>query len=399
MTAGSRPRILFDVSDLIPVVIADGRLTGITRVVAECLACLIESRADVIPVFYSRLGRFFCRVDGKRLLDRDVEYAKGLRPASRDHISRFFALAGPLRKARIVPDARDTLLVLGAGWGHWRRHRFLFGRGPSPCRIVWFCHDLIPVLHPQFAMNADAFSPAYALWLDAALKAGNEFICSSRFVASDLRGYAAGRGLSARISVVPLAHEFRPVPGSVRPAVSALSGRRFVLYVSSIGLRKNQISLVRAWERLNRELGGDLAALVLAGDIVDSSAVDEFLRQTGNVGGKVAFRGPVTDAELSWLYERCAFTVFPSLNEGWGLPVGESLWMGKPCLSSSLTSLPEVGGNHVTYFDPCDEENILNALRKALRGEFAALPPPREQLRSWRRVTDDIMKSVQQPAA
>ena len=46
------------------------------------------------------------------------------------------------------------------------------------------------------------------------------------------------------------------------------------------------------------------------------------------------------DAELAWLYANAAFTVFPSLMEGWGLPVGESLWFGKPCVASSGSAVP-----------------------------------------------------------
>jgi len=390
MTSGNGSRILFDVTDLMPVMIDGGHMTGIARVVADCLAPLLESQANVVPVFFSRLSRAFCRVDGARLLARDVEYLKSLRPASGDHLRRLLAFAGPLRKARTIPDAQDTLLVLSAGWGQRQRHRFLFDRDRSPCRVVWFCHDLIPVLYPEFAMNAAAFSQAYELWLHAALQHGHEFICSSRFVAEDLRRYAASRGLSANVSVVPLAHEFKPTRGQVRADISSLAGRPFALCVSPIGLRKNQIALARAWERLHRELGDDLTTLVLAGDLIDPAEVDEFLRKTGNVGGKVMLLGPVTEAELTWLYERCTFTVFPSLNEGWGLPIGESLWMGKPCLSSSLTSLPEVGGSHVSYFDPRDEDDMLATLRKALRGEFLT-PPPREKLRNWRQVADDLV--------
>ena len=62
----------------------------------------------------------------------------------------------------------------------------------------------------------------------------------------------------------------------------------------------------------------------------------------------------VTDAELAWLYQHCAFTVFPSLYEGWGLPVVESLAWGRFCLTSNAASLPEAGGEWAEYLDPWD---------------------------------------------
>ena len=106
----------------------------------------------------------------------------------------------------------------------------------------------------------------------------------------------------------------------------------------------------------------------MAGDIIDAAALNDFLQQTGNVGGKVAFPRCGDRSRTRPTYERCAFTVFPSLYEGWGLPIGESLWMGKPCLSS--TRLPD-GGPYVNYFDPHDEDDMHAALRRAIRGEIA----------------------------
>lgn len=57
-----------------------------------------------------------------------------------------------------------------------------------------------------------------------------------------------------------------------------------------------------------------------------------FLDATGNVHGQVFQMGDASDGEVAWLYQHCQFTVFPSSYEGWGLPVGESLWFGKPVI-------------------------------------------------------------------
>lgn len=62
----------------------------------------------------------------------------------------------------------------------------------------------------------------------------------------------------------------------------------------------------------------------------------------------------VTDADLVHLYRNAYFTVYPSLYEGWGLPVAESLAYGKFCLASNSASIPEVGGNLIEYLDPWD---------------------------------------------
>jgi glycosyltransferase involved in cell wall biosynthesis len=72
----------------------------------------------------------------------------------------------------------------------------------------------------------------------------------------------------------------------------------------------------------------------------------------------------VGERSLGWLYRHCLFTVFPSLYEGWGLPVAESLAFGKFCISSDRGALPEVGGDLVEYLDPWDTVAWTEALRK-----------------------------------
>jgi hypothetical protein len=68
------------------------------------------------------------------------------------------------------------------------------------------------------------------------------------------------------------------------------------------------------------------------------------------------------DAELDFLYKNVYFTVYPSLYEGWGLPIDESLRHGKFCLASNTSSMPEVGGDLLEYLDPADEDAWVQRL-------------------------------------
>lgn len=74
----------------------------------------------------------------------------------------------------------------------------------------------------------------------------------------------------------------------------------------------------------------------------------------------------LSDSELRQAYRSCLFTVFPSLCEGWGLPIAESLIQGKFCVASNRTSIPEVGGDFVDYFDPSDEDEALAKIERLL---------------------------------
>ena len=90
------------------------------------------------------------------------------------------------------------------------------------------------------------------------------------------------------------------------------------------------------------------------------------LRNAEWLGGKIVLVESPSDAELVQLYLGCRFTLFPSLYEGWGLPVTESLMFGKPCLVSNVTSLPEAGGALARYFDPDDLNDVVRVIRETI---------------------------------
>jgi glycosyltransferase involved in cell wall biosynthesis len=131
-----------------------------------------------------------------------------------------------------------------------------------------------------------------------------------------------------------------------------------VLFVSTIEIRKNHRLLVRVWRRLIARHGTEaVPALIFAGQIgwmVDDLLAD--LAESGHLGGKIEHRPGLSDEELDEAYRSCLFTVFPSFCEGWGLPIAESLAHGKFCVASNRTSIPEVGGDLIDYFDPSDDD-------------------------------------------
>jgi glycosyltransferase involved in cell wall biosynthesis len=118
--------------------------------------------------------------------------------------------------------------------------------------------------------------------------------------------------------------------------------------------RKNHEVLYRAWARM-RDRGIVPYRLVFVG--MPGWGVNELrndIRLDPRVKDDIVMLDRVDDAALAWLYRHAAFTVFPSLYEGWGLPVVESLGWGKFCIASSAASLPEAGGDLVEYIDPWD---------------------------------------------
>ena len=97
MTAArSASRVLFDVTDLMWLIAKGHHPTGIPRVVAECLVPLIENVPNLVPVFFSRITRTFCQIDGRRMAVRDIDYVKKVSPAPKDHLRRLYAYFGVL---------------------------------------------------------------------------------------------------------------------------------------------------------------------------------------------------------------------------------------------------------------------------------------------------------------
>jgi glycosyltransferase involved in cell wall biosynthesis len=130
--------------------------------------------------------------------------------------------------------------------------------------------------------------------------------------------------------------------------------RPYVLMVGTIEARKNHAAMMRVWRRMLQTMPEAMVPdLVFAGKI--GWLTTDLMQQLGNagwLGGKIRFIESPPEADLASLYRHCLFSVFPSLYEGWGLPVTESLSFGKTVAASNRAAIPEAGGNFCVYFDP-----------------------------------------------
>lgn len=153
-------------------------------------------------------------------------------------------------------------------------------------------------------------------------------------------------------------------------------GEPFLLFVGGIHQRKNVRALLPMLERLPAH------RLVLAGP-AEGPYADAVRRDIEALGlaSRVATLGAVDEASKAWLYEQCAGLVFPSLSEGFGLPVVEAMARGAPVFLARLTSLPEVGGPVAFYFENFDAEHMASVVRRGLE-TVAADPERRNRMRA-----------------
>jgi glycosyltransferase involved in cell wall biosynthesis len=139
----------------------------------------------------------------------------------------------------------------------------------------------------------------------------------------------------------------------------------YMLYTGGADPRKNLARLFRAFKRINQEEGRRYK-LVLTGDS------SQFLRyrsewEEEGLQNDVVLTGFLTDDELAGLYRRAALVVYPSLWEGFGLPVLEAIACGAPIAASCAASIPEVGGEAAAYFDPRSVDDMVRVIRDALK--------------------------------
>ena len=97
-----------------------------------------------------------------------------------------------------------------------------------------------------------------------------------------------------------------------------------------------------------------------AGDTLIAMKNDPLVRES------ILLMHDVGDRQLDWLYENCLFTIYPSIYEGWGLPIAESLSRGKLCLASSAAAMPEVAGDLIDYFSPFNASECLSLIERFL---------------------------------
>ncbi|MEI9931042.1 MAG: glycosyltransferase [Rhizomicrobium sp.] len=139
---------------------------------------------------------------------------------------------------------------------------------------------------------------------------------------------------------------------------------RFVLFVSTIEPRKNHAFVFTAWLKLLRRHGAkNCPKLVCVGQQgwLNSEAYAR-LDASEDLKRQVVILSNVSDVMLSKLYEACICTLYPSLYEGWGLPVTESLCFGKVPIVSHVASLPEAGGLFAEYFEMHSERSFWSRL-------------------------------------
>ncbi|MGF1497518.1 MAG: glycosyltransferase family 4 protein [Elainellaceae cyanobacterium] len=274
-----------------------------------------------------------------------------------------------------------------------RRASLLFSPIPEApllagCRSVVTVHDFIPRRFPAKKLSPLALYQRY--YVPQVLRQAVHVIANSEATAQDAMGFA---GVAARqITPIPLAYDdrhFRCLDLPTEP---------YFLYIGRYDPYKNLHRLVAAFAQIAPNVAADLW---LAGSM-DGHHTPALAAQVEHLGlsDRVKFLGYVPYGELPELLNRAIALVFPSLWEGFGLPVLEAMACGTPVITSNCASLPEVAGDAALLVDPYQINQIADAMRTVAtddqaRSQLRTAALRRAQQFSWKKTGDRTVEVLQ----
>jgi alpha-1,3-rhamnosyl/mannosyltransferase len=264
----------------------------------------------------------------------------------------------------------------------------------APCPTVATIHDLIPVQFPDYTRGVGRlYAVAFRAWSGLLARRAAAVVTDSEFSKSQLQRLL--HLPAERIHVIPIGLPLEFQSGNCRQAPDATLTRYgiqlpYLLTVGNFLPHKNLLRLVEAYAGLP-ESCRQTTSLVLAGTPGGHGPARpvsrEILRRPG-----VVFPGFIAPEDLPSIYAGATALVFPSLVEGFGLPVLEAMACGTPVVCARAGSLPEVAGDAALYVDPLDVESIRSGLQRvleeaSLRQDLAARGIARARLFSTHNTT------------
>jgi glycosyltransferase involved in cell wall biosynthesis len=417
--------------DVTQLVHWSGKLTGIPRVMNE-LSIRFSTQPDVVSIIWDAKYKRFSEIDllqtlqsrGHRIhyvapdtitaslfkkgsatrqkLISDNTYAKlmGYMPGKRT--MRRVANAterAQLPVVKLMPT--DTLFVL---WGEWASGPYideLVAANNNGVKLIQIVYDLLPIVTPQYSGHSTKSMQSYNLQI---LPLCSLILSISESTKRDLVEWLKSSELHIPdIAVFRLGDDFQQtetrLPKDKTFAASSLKGGDYLLCVGTIEARKNHTLLYYVY-KLAHSKGVVLPKLVIVGrkgwrtdNIYDIISDDPETKST------MLFLTDTSDEELSWLYQNALFSIYPSFYEGWGLPIAESIANGIPCLASNSSSMPEIGGDIIDYFNPVSPEECLLAIEHLLRpGEITKAKQRLKAYRptSWEQTFQQVNQHVKE---
>jgi glycosyltransferase involved in cell wall biosynthesis len=283
----------------------------------------------------------------------------------------------PLRGSKLLPGLLTIGQIEVARISYQQKLQLV--HDPTGCAPLWFTgarrvvtiHDVIPYIYPETSSRLDWM--IYHFWIPLVISRLDSIITVSERSKIDLLRY---------LPVTP--ENITVIPEAASPIYQSLSQTQientllnhginfpYILYVGSIEARKNLNRLLEAYAQV-RCWSQKWKLVIVGAHKWKYSSVFSTLERL-QLSSEVHFTGYVAEEDLPFLYNGASLFVFPSLYEGFGLPVLEAMACGTPVVTSNSSSLPEVAGEAAILVDPMDVNAIALAIRQILEDPDLAL--------------------------
>lgn len=373
-------------------------LSGIVRVECALASHLLQQDLDVRFVCYHSASAGFVSVP------RDI--------VAHNLVASYLATLRD-EKAQPVfqnndPELYTDIVSVGSSWmqnpeyvsdlGEFSRRHGL--------RLSILMHDMTPFLFPHW------YPVDYArVWNEncrALVAQCSRIIVYSQSTLNDLADFCEEFGVvMPPAATIKLADDIGDLGGERSSkgmaATAKFSRLPFILAVGGIHTRKNYGLLADVWAILHEKMGEATPHLVIVGGVAwNGSELARAITEDRRLKDRVHILTDIDDASLAELYDICLFTVYPSLYEGWGLPVGESLAHGKICLASNASSMKEIAPDYTDLLDPLDR-TAWAALIQHYTTSKTARSYREQQISSgyvplsWKDTTDGVVSILDMP--
>jgi glycosyltransferase involved in cell wall biosynthesis len=270
---------------------------------------------------------------------------------------------------------------------------------PLRSHAVVTIHDIIHLLYPQFLPNRAALVYARVM-IRRALRRADRIITVSYNSKRDLVDYFGIVPSHVDVIYNGVSPEFRPdVPEEERERVARKYGlpRPYLLFLGGEKPHKNVQNVVRAFGEARRKRPDLPHVLALAGPMPKNPARIDALIAALDLSGAIVRPGRIEDDDLPGLFAGADALLYPTLYEGFGLPVVEAMACGTPVLTSSTSALQEIAGGYAYLVDPLDVDAIargilLLATDPKVRADFVELGRKRALDFSWDKAAERTLE-------
>jgi len=225
-------------------------------------------------------------------------------------------------------------------------------------------HDMSFYLFPKFHLPIKKIY--FKFFISKSTKFADTLVCISKSCLEDLKKYFI---IKVSTEIIPHGRDTRFVPivdfDSIEKVKLQFGLYKYFLFIGTIEPRKNIHNLLKSYKNILAEYPEYKLVIVgKKGWYFDN--IFQFISEN-NLSEKVIFTGYISEYEKLMLINGAKIFIYPSMYEGFGIPVLEAISCGIPTITSNVSSLPEVGGDAVLLIDPCESVQIENAIKKLLK--------------------------------